>query len=234
MNQSGEVRSFEVDDQPSPWAADATTDESNAGSFGPQELFNAQSHRWLVQFANKSHASTTCLPKLSHLITFAQMNLYTQRLELRLQTPSEALKWVDSLSPDVKREISAEWLARLRNATAADPWTCTFTIIEKLSRLSVGSCGFKGPPLESGSVEIAYGIDDPYRCNGYATESARSLVEFARNVEGVASIRAHTKNENPASERVLTKAGFSLVGEFDDPEDGLVNRWQIDFRRNVR
>lgn len=162
------------------------------------------------------------------------MQLYTEKLELRLQTPCEVLKWVDSLSLDVRREISEEWLAKVRNATEADPWTCMFTIIEQLSELSVGSCGFKGAPSEEGFVEIAYGIDEPYRCNGYATESARALVDYARNVTDVVLIRAHTKIDNPASERVLTKSGFSLVGEFDDPEDGLVNRWQIPTAGHLR
>lgn len=157
------------------------------------------------------------------------MNLDTEKLQLRLQTPGQVLQWVDSLPIDVKREISAEWLAKVRSAIAADPWTCMFTIIQKSSGIPVGSCGFKGPPLDSGVVEIAYGIDEAYRCNGYATESAQALVEFARSTVDVVLVRAHTKSENPASERVLTKAGFSRVGEFDDPEDGLVNRWQIDF-----
>lgn len=120
------------------------------------------------------------------------MNLHTERLELRLQTPHEVLKWVDSLSLDVQREISAEWLARLRSATTADPWSCTFTIIEKLSGVSVGSCGFKGPPLESGSVEIAYGIDERYRSLGYATESdpgdLKDYIEAATSIECVPPI----------------------------------------------
>ncbi len=155
------------------------------------------------------------------------MNLKTERLELRLQTPREVLEWVQSLAPDVRREISESWLSRLRGTSVPDPWTCLFAIMERKSGIWVGSCGFKGPPDELGTVEIAYGIDEQYRGLGYATESAQSLVEFASNLEKVNAILAHTKPENPASEHVLRKTGFSLIGEFDDPEDGLVNRWRI-------
>ena len=42
----------------------------------------------------------------------------------------------------------------------------------------------------------------------------------------VTSIRAHTKPGNGASARVLRKNGFQQVGEVEDPEDGLVWRWE--------
>ena len=155
------------------------------------------------------------------------MKLVTGRLELILQTPAEVLEWVQTLPPDVRGEISDLWLERVRQASEPDPWCCGFTVRDPAAGDSIGSCGFKGPPDEVGAVEIAYGIDEPYRSQGYATESARSLVEFAASVEEVNFILAHTKPDNAACERVLTKLGFRRIGEFDDPDDGPVNRWEF-------
>jgi [ribosomal protein S5]-alanine N-acetyltransferase len=75
-------------------------------------------------------------------------------------------------------------------------------------------------------VEIAYGIAPSYEGHGYATEAAKALVAFALERVDVTSIRAHTKPENNASGRVLSKSGFHQVGEVEDPEDGPVWRWE--------
>ena len=75
-------------------------------------------------------------------------------------------------------------------------------------------------------VEIAYGIDEAHRNRGFATESAGVLTDFAMSLVDVRIVRANTKSENVASERTLIKNGFQLIGQFEDPEDGLVNRWE--------
>lgn len=155
------------------------------------------------------------------------MNLNTDRLSLQLQSPADVLKWVETLGPDVRAEISPLWLQRLQEADEPDPWSCMFSIINKTSNSVVGSCGFKAPPDEYGTVEIAYGIDESSRGFGYAAESAGALVDFAWKNNDVKTVRAHTKSENAASERVLQELGFAFVGVFEDPEDGTVNRWEI-------
>jgi ribosomal-protein-alanine N-acetyltransferase len=151
----------------------------------------------------------------------------TPRLELTLQTPQEVLAWVESLPPKVRSEISPEWLERVKNSTAPDPWTCMFRIRLLEERTEVGSCGFKGAPDKDGVVEIAYGIEEGFWNRGFATESANALKEYAMNVKEIKVVRAHTKQENIASERTLIKCGFLPVGVVDDPEDGMVNRWEV-------
>jgi len=84
----------------------------------------------------------------------------------------------------------------------------------------------RGPPDSAGVVEIAYGIDEEYRGRGYATEAARALTDFAFADAKVRIVCAHTLPEKNASARVLTKCGFTLLGEMIDPEDGLVWRWE--------
>jgi RimJ/RimL family protein N-acetyltransferase len=56
---------------------------------------------------------------------------------------------------------------------------------------------------------------------------ARALVAFAFTTGDVRVVRAHTRPQNDASSRVLTKSGFEFIGEVIDPEDGLVWRWEL-------
>jgi RimJ/RimL family protein N-acetyltransferase len=150
----------------------------------------------------------------------------TSRLNLVLQTPAEVLAWVESLPASDRAEVSAEWIARVRSTAEGDFWSLSFTILERASGTTVGACAFKGPPDAGGAVEIAYGIDEPRRGRGYATEAAEALTALAFGSGKVRLVRAHTRTDNPASARVLTKCGFHAVGEVIDPEDGLVCRWE--------
>jgi ribosomal-protein-alanine N-acetyltransferase len=126
----------------------------------------------------------------------------------------------------VSDEVSPAWLTRLRAAAAADPWVHGFAVVHRESCSVIGSAGFKGPPDEEGVVEIAYGIVSGYQGRGYATEAAAALVAFASGSGRVRLVRAHTRPTPNASTRVLAKCGFKRIGEVEDPEDGLVWRWE--------
>ncbi len=150
----------------------------------------------------------------------------TPRLDLVLQRPEEVLAWVASLPPEVQTELSPAWMDRVRSTPAGNPWVFSYAVVERATGSTVGGCAFKGPPDISGFVEIAYGIDPPYRSLGFATEVAEALTRFALASGRVLSVRAHTKRENDPSGRVLEKCGFHQVGQVVDPEDGLVIRWE--------
>jgi [ribosomal protein S5]-alanine N-acetyltransferase len=138
-------------------------------------------------------------------------------------TPADGLRAM-LVSPDV----SPTWLERLRAAVNRDPWQFGFVVLERLTGVAVGMASFKGPPDDKGVVEIAYGIAPAYRGRGYATQVAKGLVEFASGDARVRRISAHTLPERNASTGVLTKVGFELLGAVEDPEDGLVWRWERD------
>ncbi|MGI9077681.1 MAG: GNAT family N-acetyltransferase [Gemmatimonadaceae bacterium] len=122
-------------------------------------------------------------------------------------------------------DVSPEWLARLGASSLADPWVHGFAVVDRDSRSVIGSVGFKGPPDQSGVAEIAYGIVPAFQGRGYVTEAAAAGVGFAFE-NGVRRVRAHTRPNANASTRVLQKCGFEYAGEVDDPEDGLVWRWE--------
>jgi [ribosomal protein S5]-alanine N-acetyltransferase len=150
----------------------------------------------------------------------------TARLDLVLQTPDEVLARIETMPPADRAEVSPEWLARVCVTKPGDVWALAFDVVERDTGSSVGSCGFKGPPDADEMVEVAYGIDPDERSRGYATEAVAALTEYAYASGRVRLVRAHTKPDNPASERVLSKCGFGRVGEVVDPEDGLVCRWE--------
>jgi RimJ/RimL family protein N-acetyltransferase len=155
------------------------------------------------------------------------MELVTERLRLILESPEQVLARIDALSPAERAEVSPDWLARARAATKADPWLHGFSVTDRVTGAVVGACGFKGPPDADGVVEFAYGVDPAHQRRGYATEAARALIAFAFGGGLVRVVRAHTKSGNLASERILMKCGFERIDEVNDPEDGLVWRWDL-------
>lgn len=154
--------------------------------------------------------------------------IITPSLKLVPRSRKELLAWVETLPPEVRVEISPDWLARLHDEQSADPWTLGFSIVRLADAASVGQCGFKGPPNADGLVEIAYGIDPPHQGRGYATEAATAMTTYALRSAQVRRVIAHTLPEQSASTRVLAKSGYRNIGEVVDPEDGLVWRWEYD------
>ena len=93
----------------------------------------------------------------------------------------------------------------------------------------IGNGGFKGRPDEHGMVEIGYEIAAAYRQRGLATEMAAALVEHSRKNSAVKKVWAHTLADEKISCRVLEKCGLHKIGEFEDPEDGWIWRWELEF-----
>jgi RimJ/RimL family protein N-acetyltransferase len=128
----------------------------------------------------------------------------------------------------VSDDVSEIFIRWLKESTSADVWRHGFAVVDRQTNQVVGSAGYKGPPDDNGMVEIAYGIVPAFEGRGYATEAAAELVRFAFADSRVCRIWAHTLPESNASTRVLTKNGFDLRGDQDDPEDGTVWRWELE------
>jgi len=124
-------------------------------------------------------------------------------------------------------EVSAEFLARLKEPAPPDPWKDGFAILHLADNRVIGLCGFSGPPSVEGAVEIAYGVAPGYQNRGLAGEAAQELIAYALASGQVRTVRAHTLPENNASTRVLTRCGFVRTGEVRHPEDGVVWRWEM-------
>ncbi|GGW52873.1 N-acetyltransferase [Streptomyces lucensis JCM 4490] len=142
----------------------------------------------------------------------AHIQLTTDRLVLRPWTAAEATAVLDNTrSADWADDFPAEGDRVVAGLFGQFPaWLGEHghrLIIERDSGLVVGSIGLFWPPSE-GTLEIGYGIVASRRGLGYAPEAARALAEFALTAPGVHTVFANVELSNPASVRVLEKAGF--------------------------
>jgi RimJ/RimL family protein N-acetyltransferase len=149
----------------------------------------------------------------------------TERMRLVPRTPEDALAQLEQMPPDQRAEVSPVWLARVQSRNA-DVWTLGFSMMDRTTGRPIGSCGFKEAPDADGMVEIAYGVTAEHENQGYATEAAKALVEFAFSSGRVRVVRAHTFESANNSARVLLKCGFLPRGQVVESEDGLVWRWE--------
>ena len=95
------------------------------------------------------------------------------------------------------------------------------------TREVAGMGGFTGPPDVQGLVMMGYSVFPAFQRQGYASEAARALADWALTQPGVASIQATISPRNIASERVAAYAGLHRTDATeDDPDEGLVVVWQ--------
>lgn len=76
----------------------------------------------------------------------------------------------------------------------------------------IGSIGFVEINKTDSRAEIGYCIGRKYWGNGYATEAAKAVIKFMFEEVGLNRIEAFHSISNPASGKVLNKAGMALEG----------------------
>jgi RimJ/RimL family protein N-acetyltransferase len=86
-------------------------------------------------------------------------------------------------------------------------------LILKDELFGIGLAGFKGAPTTGGEAEIGYGISPNYQNRGLMTEAVGGLLTWAAQQPGCRSVTAETLKNNPASQRVLIKNGFTIMRE---------------------
>lgn len=92
-------------------------------------------------------------------------------------------------------------------------WFTSWEIVLKIENRIIGGLCFKDYPDEKGRVEIAYGMQDEYRCKGYMTEAVKELINWAFSFNNVTEVIAETEKDNLPSHRVLEKIGMEKYEE---------------------
>lgn len=87
----------------------------------------------------------------------------------------------------------------------------SFAIIQRDSEQLIGMIGIHCKPQHR-RAEIGYWVGKPYWGNGYASEAARQIVAFGFRELGLNRIYANYYIGNPASRRVMEKAGMTYEG----------------------
>lgn len=101
----------------------------------------------------------------------------------------------------------AHWLSADASGAGWGLWL----IIPREKRVMIGTAGFKGQPDYAGKIEIGYGIDAEYRRQGYTSEAAQALINWAFNNDQVNIITAECLTNNIGSMRVLEKLGMTRL-----------------------
>jgi RimJ/RimL family protein N-acetyltransferase len=141
--------------------------------------------------------------------------LETERLVLRTPRLEDA-KRIAALAND--RRI-AENTARLPHpyslADAKDfirsvtDVTSSESFVVTIGGEVIGACGYE---LRNSVPQIGYWLGVPFWGNGYATETARALIDHALGERFHTAVEARARTSNPASRRVLEKCGFQWTG----------------------
>jgi RimJ/RimL family protein N-acetyltransferase len=141
----------------------------------------------------------------------------SERLLLRPAWPEDAQAVYSGIGEEavVRNLARAPWPYMIENARdwvslSLDPKTPSFlvTLPTQKGEEVIGSVGIG--EREDG-VELGYWIARKHWGKGYATEAARSMLKLARLI-GYRKVSAGHYVDNPASGRVLMKAGFRPTG----------------------
>lgn len=114
------------------------------------------------------------------------------------------------LPDEAMEEIDGAYLKEVEELSEDEE--CCYMIAEfKDTHEKVGTCSFI--PSENGAVyDIAYCVHKKYWGNGYATEMARGMVDHAKSC-GASKVTVRVNKDNAASNAVVKKIGFEVIGE---------------------
>ncbi len=135
--------------------------------------------------------------------------------------------------------MTKQWYQKLieRRGKEAEPdYSYMLNIFSKEDGASLGYCDIKTLFRESFQyAKIGYTIHNPHWGKGYATECALALTKIGFDDLRFHRLEAHINGDNPASRRVLLKAGFQFecIRKNFILEDGVWTDQEIYFANNL-
>ena len=123
--------------------------------------------------------------------------------EILLRDDWDAVKQTGQLPFPATKAAMQVWIRR-----CTGPGGHAFLLQRKDDDRSIGAIGFGG---SSTIAELGYVLGRTFWGQGYATEAVAAMIEAARGL-GLGGLQAYCFVENPASARVLEKAGFANIG----------------------
>jgi [ribosomal protein S5]-alanine N-acetyltransferase len=162
------------------------------------------------------------------IIETRRLQLIPFSLELKKAAINDRARLIEMLGVNVPEgwpepdlaEALPFFVENMEKAPNEPPWD--WIAIHTLDQAVIGGIGFMGGPDQDGVVEVGYDIVPAYRLQGYATEMARSVIEWAFQSKGIKVVTAASLNDNVGSIKVLEKLGMHQV----EP-DGNMLKWEI-------
>ena len=120
------------------------------------------------------------------------------------------------------------FLTKLREDANLAPWLARALVLRDEGRM-IGHAGFHSAPAPSylveflpGAIELGYTVFASERRRGYAREAVVALMEFARREQAaLTGFVVSISPDNEPSLALVRGLGFTKIGEYDDPEDGI-------------
>lgn len=117
------------------------------------------------------------------------------------------LTWPTHASVDVSRKVISEW-----TKSTDDPENYQWCIEYKENHQAIGSIGMVSYIEATTSLELGYCIGEEYWGKGIVSEALCELLRFFFKEVGVNRVAAVHDVNNPASGRVMVKAGLLFEG----------------------
>ena len=172
--------------------------------------------------------------------------LETPRLRLRLMKPADLddllkifadPKVMASFNSDpFNREQMEGWMRRNLEHQQQHGYGL-FSVIHKSEEVLIGNCGLEHMTVDGEQVtELGYDLRSDYWNQGFATEAAAAVRDYAFDVLRLPGLISLIRAGNEASRRVSEKIGMHLVAEIaphdipywkygiDNPGNGRVDR----------
>lgn len=129
----------------------------------------------------------------------------------------------EPLSPEQARDSLARRTAATAWAREGD-WLAA-AVVERASGLTVGDVLLRWVSERDRTAEIGFIFDPRHQGNGFATESARELVDWAFTGAGMHRVIGRTEARNVPSARVLEKLGMRREAHLVENE-WVKGEWQ--------
>jgi ribosomal-protein-alanine N-acetyltransferase len=118
--------------------------------------------------------------------------------------------WITDRGDEYFERFDERFAALLAEQEAG---VCAFHVLVDADGSVLGR--FNLVDLEDGSAVLGYRVAEHVAGHGVATATVRELCRPAASRYGLRTLRAAAAHANPASRKVLTKAGFVLAGPAD-------------------
>jgi RimJ/RimL family protein N-acetyltransferase len=137
---------------------------------------------------------------------------FAERLQAEIPT-----NWPPPLNDEQTMKWCLRYFASHQDSEGWVNWYFVLKSQDDAAGVAIGNGGFRGKPTADGTVEVGYSILPQFQNNGYASEAAGGLIEWAFSHSDVKRIIAETYPKLRGSIRVLEKNGFKLIGDGSDP-----------------
>ena len=119
---------------------------------------------------------------------------------------SKFLDWNVHSSPEISKNVVQSWIDDYENGIY------NWVVELKDSHQLIGSISVVNSNLNAKTVEIGYCYGSKFWNNGYASEALKTVIEFFFTKTDILLVEAQHISGNPASGKVMQKAGMKLDG----------------------